>query len=153
MKSIIYFIEFKTLWRKVKLLIMSSFSFCRNVFKNVSCRCVKMRWHVKKGKYINFMNGLYILYLACVSILNIYVSPFTLFYKVASSPFLAQLFEEYESYYSHLQVSVGVGVVTLVKVLHARLFLTNHSCYCFETSLTYQTSSNDFAGQVPKLYI
>ena len=48
--------------------------------------------------------------------------------------------------YSHLCVSV----TTLVKVLHARLFLTNHRRYCFKT---YWTSSNDLAGQVPKLYI
>ena len=65
------------------------------------------------------------------------------------SRFLAWLFEEYESYYSHL----CVGVATLVKVLHARIFLTNHRCYCFKTSYTYWTSSNVIAGQVPKLYI
>ena len=37
---------------------------------------------------------------------------------------------------------------TLVKVLYARLILTNHRCDCFETSHTYWTSSNDLAGQV-----
>ena len=36
--------------------------------------------------------------------------------------FLARLFEEYESYYSHL----CVGVATLVEVLYARLFLKKH---------------------------
>ena len=49
-----------------------------------------------------------------------------------------------DSYYNHLCVGVA---------LHARLFLTNHRCYCFETSHTHWTSSNDLAGQVPKLYI
>ena len=29
---------------------------------------------------------------------------------------------------------------------HARLFLTNNRCYCFETSHTYWISSNDLAG-------
>ena len=45
------------------------------------------------------------------------------------------LFDEYDSYYSHL----CVGVATLVKGLHARLFLKSQRCYCFETSHTYWT--------------
>ena len=40
----------------------------------------------------------------------------------------------------------------LVKVLHAKLFLTNHRCCCFESSHTFWTSSNYLAGQVLKLY-
>ena len=37
--------EFKTLWQKEKLFIISSFFFCPNIFKHNSCSCIRMCLH------------------------------------------------------------------------------------------------------------
>ena len=49
----IYCIEGKKLWQIPKLLIMSNFSLCHNVFKNVCHSYVKMHLQVRKGLTYN----------------------------------------------------------------------------------------------------
>ena len=51
--------KLKTLWPKVKLLIMSNFTFGHNVFsKVVCCYCVNMRLQVGKVKYRGYTRKL-----------------------------------------------------------------------------------------------